>query len=983
MILGYSVIVDTTAKSSIEKTSLKNKMQSTLHTIAQSSKLFLVNYALDELENKIELDMKNQYIQAIVIRDIFFDEDIVISYRDKKGNIVFSKKLPTKYKAYEKIQTDIIDIKSYTKTKLGIVTLYYKNKKDNSLVDTFTIAQKEYLQTKKELKMCIDPNWFPFEKIEKGKHIGITSDYMQLFSQAIQIPIKLVPTKSWIESLEKIKNKQCDILSLANKTEQREKYIDFSLPYITTPIVLATKTEISFIDNISQIKEKKLGIVKGYSLKQILKKEYPNINIVDVESISDGLEKVEKGIIFGYLDNTIVINHQIQNNFLGTITISGKLKNIIDLSVGIRSDEVLLREIFDKVILSISTTKKDEILHKWVKINYEKHTDYTLVWQLLVIFIIIILITIYWNRKLSNLNTQLKIQRDKAKELSKIKSEFLANMSHEIRTPMNGIIGMSTLVLKNDLDNKSRDYIQKIEYSANSLLNIINDILDFSKMEAGKLSIEKIDFNLKDLINSIVTLQEHKIYEKGLDFSVEYKNINYDIFYGDSLRISQVITNLLSNAIKFTQKGKISLKVEEISQNRYQFKIKDTGIGLKKEDISKLFQSFTQADGTITRKYGGSGLGLSISKQLVELMNGKIWIDEKQKIGSCFIFYIELIGKSSDESTLLNKKDSTDYETIENKNLEDVSILLVEDNKINQDIVLGLLDHSSIDIASNGQEAVDIFTQNKDKYRLILMDMQMPIMSGIEATKIIRKEDSNIPIIALTANAMAEDIVATKSAGMNHHLIKPIDADKLYTTLFKYLKKDIDINNYDISNTNNNTFGLKYLDSNQALKKLNNNEKLYKKILNDFYKQYNNIDFEQMEKDEFQRALHTLKGLSLNIGAVKLHKIVKELENSSDKVLIEELKIELNKIVKELKNIIPKKNSSDIKKLPITEELKEKLFSNLIEALEHKRPKIILPAMEELDKYSLDLEDQKIFDKAKELILSYNYKDVLVLLLKR
>jgi len=230
----------------------------------------------------------------------------------------------------------------------------------------------------------------------------------------------------------------------------------------------------------------------------------------------------------------------------------------------------------------------------------------------------------------------------KAEEATNIKSQFLANMSHEIRTPMNSILGMSNLALQNNSVEKQKNYIKKIQSSAKNLLNIINDILDFSKIEAGKLEIEKIEFNIFELMDNIMDVVEFSAYEKNLKLSLSYDENMNNMFYGDALRISQILINLLSNAIKFTDDGSIKVRVDKISKERFRFEVKDTGIGLSKDQQNKLFKSFSQADSGISRKYGGTGLGLSISKELVELMSGKIWIDSEEDVGSSFMFEINL-----------------------------------------------------------------------------------------------------------------------------------------------------------------------------------------------------------------------------------------------------------------------------------------------------------------------------------------------------
>lgn len=386
-----------------------------------------------------------------------------------------------------------------------------------------------------------------------------------------------------------------------------------------------------------------------------------------------------------------------------------------------------------------------------------------------------------------------ELEKDRARQSEKFKQQFLANMSHEIRTPMNSVIGLTNLLRKTPLDNQQSKYVETIQKASENLLIIINDILDISKIEAGKLQLEQIAFSLHDSLNNLFQIMKVKADEKKLGFSLEIDDTIPPVLLGDTVRLNQILINLVGNAIKFTETGEVIMRASTLSLSdnncTVRFEVVDTGIGIEDEAVKVIFESFSQASSDTNRRFGGTGLGLSIAKQLIQLHGGRISLESKLGEGTTFTFEIPyLIGSHTDLSL---------EETRLEANSEDVrglKVLLVEDNAFNQmvaiDTLQELIPDVSIDVAENG--AIGVEKSMSQAYDVILMDIQMPVMDGFEATRTIRKQTAGktpARIMAMTANVTRDEVDKCFDCGVDEYIAKPFDQQELLAKIIKLVKR--------------------------------------------------------------------------------------------------------------------------------------------------------------------------------------------------
>jgi len=534
-----------------------------------------------------------------------------------------------------------------------------KNKKVNNII--LTKDEKLYLKQKKEITMCIDPDWMPFESFKDGKYIGMTADYFKIFEHNLGYKIKLIPTQNWTQSLEFAKKRRCDILSLAMETPKRKKYMNFTSAYLKVPLVLATKNDKHFVNDFASLGDKKVGIPKGYAFIELLKTKYPNLNIIEVKNIDDGLEKVTKGELYGYVGTLSSVGYAFQNKFVGELKIAGKFDEKWGLGVAVRNDDLVLLDIFEKLIKSVNSVQSQKILNNWLVIKYEKQVDYKFLWEILFVVSILIIFFLYRqyvlkesNQNLQiivenktkdlqilNENLEIKIAQEVEKNLAiqeklfnseklSAMGEMIGNIAHQWRQPLSVISTAATGmqmqkeygILTDEILNSS---CEAINNNAQYLSKTIDDFKNFIKGDRTKEI-----FNLKTAIDGFLNLMKGTIKANHIDMILDIDDTLEIDSYENELK--QCLINIFNNA-------KDVLK-EQDEQNRFFFitikkditndcvtiLLKDSGGGVPENIKAKIFDPYF----TTKHKSQGTGLGLNMAyKMIIEGMNGAIEVNNR------------------------------------------------------------------------------------------------------------------------------------------------------------------------------------------------------------------------------------------------------------------------------------------------------------------------------------------------------------------
>lgn len=673
--------------------------------------------------------------------------------------------------------------------------------------------ERAWLAKHPVIRVGLDTQWAPIEFLdEKGIPQGISIQYLKRLQEILGITIEYDIDLSWSETWNKLANSELDLLAAVSSTQARREQVNFTLPYLSIPIGIFSMVDRAYLGGLHALKGKRVIVVEGYAIQSWLEENHPELEVTTAPTLETALREVANKNVYALVSNLISTSYYIGQSGLKQIRVVGQASYTNKLSMAVRKDWALFPGILEKAIDVIPQSERTAIYNEWISIQYKHSIDYTLLWYALAGSALILSMIAYWNRRLTKeITRRKKIEQalhistriaeneaQRAQQAAKAKSDFLTNMSHEIRTPMNAVIGMGHLLRQTSLNKEQHEYLDKMNYSSDALMEIISDVLDFSKGDAGKLTLDNAAFELDQVLQKIELMLGLRAVEKGLRLSINTGPNVPNQLIGDSEKLSRILCNLISNAIKFTQEGEIEVDIDlidlTIANTQLRFRVKDTGPGIRPAMQEELFEPFSQGDTSIARQFGGSGLGLAISQQLAKVMGSCIKIDSKHEEGSCFYFIITFdifeFQTSTKEELIKPIHPDQDSQLIKAvPALSNTKVLLVEDDHLNrlfQEKYLRTFD-MQVESAANGRDALQILKNRS--FDIVIMDIQMPELDGYETTRMIRNEQKwrDLPIIALTAHGLLGEREKCLAAGMNDYLSKPFRPEQLRDILVKWV----------------------------------------------------------------------------------------------------------------------------------------------------------------------------------------------------
>jgi len=685
-------------------------------------------------------------------------------------------------------------------------------KSDSAPAISLTDEEIYWIRAHPVIRVASDPNWAPVEFLDaKGQYQGIAREYLKIIANMTGLQFETLQGMKWQDLPQKAADREMDMFSCLSKTPERNRHLNFTRPWLSVPVVIFTRNDVTYVGKLSELRGRKVAVVQDNAAAEWLSRDYPDMELIYTESTPDALEKLQSGQVFAFVGDILSGGYYLGKLRHPAIKVAGDTPYVYAQALAVRSDWPMLARILQKALDAIPETERNAVYQQWISVKYERGVNYSQIWKVLTPAAVLILLFWYWNRRLSAEITQrsqaqkeLRKARDAAEFANRSKSVFLANMSHEIRTPMNAILGYTQIMAQDGtLTKDQQKYIHIIGRSGEHLLSIINDILEMSKIEAGKIELSPISFDLHGLIHDLEMMFQIRTSAKGLGLEVSVSPDLPPYVFADEGKIRQVLINLMGNAVKFTKEGGIVLraaKKPELSEAdvcTVCFEVEDTGSGISEENLDRIFQPFEQK--MDDRNIEGTGLGLAISREYARLMKGDILVRSEQDKGSCFTFIIPLT-----ESREHSPKHLPDQRVLSlREDQPHFRILVVDDKESNRDILTQILERAgfAVKTADNGAEALAVF-ESWHPHGLLL-DIRMPVMNGVEVTKRIKAmpEGKDTVIIAVSASALEEEKKSVMAHGADAFIRKPFKEKEIFAELHLHLGAEYIYEAENISNS--------------------------------------------------------------------------------------------------------------------------------------------------------------------------------------
>ena len=633
-----------------------------------------------------------------------------------------------------------------------------------SFVD-LTPAEKKWLVAHPVIRIGAETNYAPYEfQDSRGHFVGVVADYLEIirYKLGVRFQVNQLPDFGTVEN--KLRKKELDVVLAVASSSDREEFLNFTKPYLHYVNVIVTRDDYSFVSGLKDFKENRVAVVEGHSSKQLTARVYPNFNVTAYPDLLDGLMAVSTGKTDGLVDDIFPIVYTIRYRQISNLKIASAVEKALQpqgFSVGVRKDWPELVGILDKVLLTISQEEQREISQKWLSVRYEDKVDYRAIWTSVAVFSTILLAGVFHIRQLGKQRKALLAARAEAEAANRSKDQFLANMSHELRTPLHAILGYADLVRGGAMPEASRqEALATIGSSGRHLLSLINDLLDLSRIRSGHLELNPAPVQLAALIEEIAAMVRVEAQRKGLQFFLEAPAGLPETVEADGKRLRQILLNLLGNAIKFTDSGGVTLGVRcgqvESGKVELRVSVQDTGVGISARDTTRIFAPFEQAeDGQ--KQESGVGLGLAITRELARLMGGDVEVDSKPGRGSRFRFAVKLPVVQAQQAAVPSSNPAVGYRGARR------SILVVDDQEENRRLLRQLLEPLGFGVmlAGGGKEAVASARANRPD--LIVMDLRMPGMDGMEAARAIHGTSGLENIFIIAASASSADLARAEA----------------------------------------------------------------------------------------------------------------------------------------------------------------------------------------------------------------------------